>query len=285
VSTSFYFVAQSFGLGVPLVRLTPNCSQHDLQLYTPPTLHDPRSVLHLITIRMFFPPPPPQLPKLLAPSQPQASGLMVVETPLHSHVQYKLCSGPNPPDTDTDTVMEDATPPNNKTTQPTKPMMMQPNTTTSHGDRGSLHVHRLFEPSSTIPTPGNLGFMRATSAPDTGQEADVLMVGEHVLVPGAVVSVRIVGYLETLTPDHRVHTIFVAVPGESASFGTSRTYDQYRDIQDLPRPLLEIVHRYHMQQMHLDPSHCAAVGQFFGVRAASVRLTEFRVAWKTNRAH
>jgi inorganic pyrophosphatase len=114
-----------------------------------------------------------------------------------------------------------------------------------HKEAGVLMVDRfLYTP---MRYPGNYGFIPHTLSGD-GDPVDVICMNTRAIVPGAVMSCRIVGVL-LMEDQAGIDEKLIAVP---SSHLTAR-YDNVQDLKDLPQITLDQVEHFFSHYKDLEP--------------------------------
>ncbi len=110
---------------------------------------------------------------------------------------------------------------------------------------GALVVDRFLY--TAMRYPGNYGFVPHTLSED-GDPCDVIVANTRAVVPGAIMSCRIVGVLrmeDEAGPDEKL----LAVPGSRLT----RRYDAVEDYTDLPAITLEQIEHFFAHYKDLEP--------------------------------
>ncbi|WP_237478630.1 inorganic diphosphatase [Lichenibacterium dinghuense] len=125
---------------------------------------------------------------------------------------------------------------------------------------GALFVDRFLQ--TAMRCPGNYGFIPRTLSED-GDPCDVLVLGDHPVMPGAVVAVRPIGVLRMSDengPDEKV----VAVPATRVT----RDFERIASIDDLPVSLCERIEHYFAHYKDLEAGKWVTLGGWEGPDAA-----------------
>lgn len=110
---------------------------------------------------------------------------------------------------------------------------------------GALHVHRFLH--TPMRYPGNYGFIPQTLSGD-GDPCDVIVANTRAIMPGAVMSCRVIGALlmeDEAGPDEKI----IAVP----SMKLTRRYDDVRNVHDLPAITLRQIEHFFQHYKDLEP--------------------------------
>jgi len=110
--------------------------------------------------------------------------------------------------------------------------------------------------------PFNYGTVPKTLMPD-GDPLDVLVVSREPLMPGTVVRVRPVGVLE-MEDEEGVDHKLIAVPVDKVD----PTYSEVRDVNDLPKAVLDRIRHFFEHYKELEPGKWTRVRGFHGVEEA-----------------
>ncbi|MGI6246185.1 MAG: inorganic diphosphatase [Pseudochelatococcus sp.] len=113
-------------------------------------------------------------------------------------------------------------------------------------ESGTLFVDRfLYTP---MRYPGNYGFIPHTLSGD-GDPADVLVVNTRALIPGAVISSRVVGVL-IMEDESGQDEKIIAVPSSKLT----KRYDRVQDYTDLPEITLKQIEHFFAHYKDLEPN-------------------------------
>jgi inorganic pyrophosphatase len=112
-------------------------------------------------------------------------------------------------------------------------------------DSGALMVDRFLYTSMRYP--GNYGFIPHTLSED-GDPCDVIVANTRAIVPGAIMSCRIVGVLR-MEDEAGGDEKLLAVPGSKLT----RRYDGIHDYSDLPAITLEQIEHFFTHYKDLEP--------------------------------
>jgi inorganic pyrophosphatase len=111
---------------------------------------------------------------------------------------------------------------------------------------GALMVDRFLYTSTRYP--GNYGFIPHTLSGD-GDPCDVIVANTRALVPGAVISCRIVGVL-LMEDEAGLDEKLIAVP----SAWLTRRYEHVSNYDDLPKITLEQIEHFFAHYKDLEPN-------------------------------
>jgi inorganic pyrophosphatase len=111
---------------------------------------------------------------------------------------------------------------------------------------GTLMVDRFLYTSTRYP--GNYGFIPHTLSGD-GDPCDVIVANTRALVPGAVISCRIVGVL-LMEDEAGLDEKLIAVP----SAWLTRRYEHVSNYDDLPKITLEQIEHFFAHYKDLEPN-------------------------------
>jgi inorganic pyrophosphatase len=112
-------------------------------------------------------------------------------------------------------------------------------------ESGALMVDRFLYTSMRYP--GNYGFIPHTLSED-GDPCDVIVANTRAIVPGAIISCRIVGVLR-MEDEGGGDEKLLAVPGSKLT----RRYDAIQDYTDLPAITLEQIEHFFTHYKDLEP--------------------------------
>jgi inorganic pyrophosphatase len=114
-----------------------------------------------------------------------------------------------------------------------------------HKESGALMVDRFLYTSMRYP--GNYGFIPHTLSGD-GDPCDVMVANTRALVPGAVISCRIVGVL-LMEDEGGLDEKLIAVP----STWLTKRYDKIETVNDLPQITLDQIEHFFTHYKDLEP--------------------------------
>ena len=114
-----------------------------------------------------------------------------------------------------------------------------------HKESGALMVDRFLYTSMRYP--GNYGFIPHTLSGD-GDPCDVMVANTRALVPGAVISCRIVGVL-LMEDEAGLDEKLIAVP----STWLTKRYDKVETYSDLPQITLDQIEHFFTHYKDLEP--------------------------------
>ncbi len=114
-----------------------------------------------------------------------------------------------------------------------------------HKESGALMVDRFLYTSMRYP--GNYGFIPHTLSGD-GDPCDVMVANTRALVPGAVISCRIVGVL-LMEDEAGLDEKLIAVP----STWLTKRYDKVDNYSDLPQITLDQIEHFFTHYKDLEP--------------------------------
>jgi inorganic pyrophosphatase len=112
-------------------------------------------------------------------------------------------------------------------------------------ESGALMVDRFLYTSMRYP--GNYGFIPHTLSED-GDPCDVIVANTRAIVPGAIMSCRIVGVLR-MEDEAGGDEKLLAVPGSKLT----RRYDAIQDYKDLPEITLQQIEHFFSHYKDLEP--------------------------------
>ena len=127
-------------------------------------------------------------------------------------------------------------------------------------ESGVIFVDRfLYTPMSY---PFNYGFIPNTLSED-GDPIDVLVLSDQVVMPGTVITSKIIGLLE-MTDEAGIDTKIIAVPTEKIdpSFG------RYNDVSELPDSLKNKIKHFFENYKTLEPEKWVKIKDWKGKAAA-----------------
>ncbi|MBB3811032.1 inorganic diphosphatase [Pseudochelatococcus contaminans] len=131
---------------------------------------------------------------------------------------------------------------------------------------GTLFVDRfLYTP---MRYPGNYGFIPHTLSGD-GDPADVLVVNTRALLPGAVISVRVVGVL-LMEDEAGVDEKIIAVPSPKLT----RRYDRVINHTDLPEITLQQIEHFFSHYKDLEKNKWVKILRWGDAEEARKLITE-----------
>ena len=110
---------------------------------------------------------------------------------------------------------------------------------------GALMVDRFLYTSMRYP--GNYGFIPHTLSGD-GDPCDVIVANTRAIIPGAIISCRIVGVLQ-MEDEAGGDEKLIAVP----SSRVTQRYDQIKDYRDLPSITLQQIEHFFAHYKDLEP--------------------------------
>ena len=114
-----------------------------------------------------------------------------------------------------------------------------------HKESGALMVDRFLYTSMRYP--GNYGFIPNTLSGD-GDPCDVIVANTRALVPGAIISCRIVGVL-MMEDEAGLDEKLIAVP----STWLTKRYDKIDNYSDLPQITLDQIEHFFTHYKDLEP--------------------------------
>jgi inorganic pyrophosphatase len=133
-------------------------------------------------------------------------------------------------------------------------------------DSGMLKVDRFLYTSMRYP--GNYGFIPHTLSGD-GDPCDVIVANTRAIIPGAVMSCRIIGVLmmeDQAGEDEKL----LAVP----SAWLSQRYDKVQNFTDLPKITLDQIEHFFTHYKDLEPGKWSRVAEWRGADAARTLVIE-----------
>ncbi len=116
--------------------------------------------------------------------------------------------------------------------------------------------------------PANYGFVPNTLAKD-GDPADILVLGEYPLQAGSVIKCRLIGML-IMEDEAGMDEKLLAVPVSKID----PVYDEVKDINDLPKAVLNKIKNFFETYKTLEPGKWVKVKDFAGKEEASKMLQE-----------
>lgn len=133
-------------------------------------------------------------------------------------------------------------------------------------DINMLIVDRFM--STTMQYPCNYGFVPNTLSED-GDPVDVLVVSPVALRPGVVINCRPVGVLK-MTDESGIDVKIIAVPTGKLT----KIYDDVKEIEDLPKLLLDQIKHFFEHYKDLEPYKWVTVDGFEGAEVARADIQE-----------
>lgn len=133
-------------------------------------------------------------------------------------------------------------------------------------DKGSnmLIVDRFM--LTTMQYPCNYGFIPNTLSEDN-DPLDVLVVAPVALRPGVIINCRPVGVLK-MTDESGVDAKIITVPTSELT----KIYDDVKEIDDLPKLLLDQIKHFFEHYKDLEPKKWVKVDGFAGIEAAKADI-------------
>ena len=131
---------------------------------------------------------------------------------------------------------------------------------------GALFVDRFLHTAMFYP--GNYGFIPHTMSAD-GDPIDVLVVGQHPLVPGAVVRARPVGAL-VMEDESGGDEKIIAVPVDALH----PFYSNIKSTADLPTVLTDQIAHFFQHYKDLEKGKWVTIGRWMDAEGAAVLLNE-----------
>ncbi len=131
---------------------------------------------------------------------------------------------------------------------------------------GALFVDRFLHTAMFYP--GNYGFVPHTLSAD-GDPIDVLVVGQHPLVPGAVVRVRPIGAL-VMEDEGGGDEKLIGVPVDALH----PFYSNVKSTDDLPTTLIEQISHFFAHYKDLEKGKWVTIGAWKDADGAAVLLNE-----------
>ncbi|NPA27724.1 MAG: inorganic diphosphatase [Epsilonproteobacteria bacterium] len=123
-------------------------------------------------------------------------------------------------------------------------------------ESGAIEVDRVM--FSAMFYPANYGFVPNTLS-DDGDPADILVLTDYSLIPGAVINSRLIGVL-LMEDESGVDEKLIAVPHEKVD----PTYKDINDITDLPEHTLNKIKNFFETYKMLEPNKWVKVKEFKG---------------------
>ena len=133
-------------------------------------------------------------------------------------------------------------------------------------DSGAIFVDRVMY--SAMYYPANYGFVPNTLAAD-GDPADILVLNEYPLIPGSVIKCRLIGVL-VMEDESGMDEKLLAVPVSKVD----PTYDNVKDINDLPAHTLDKIKNFFETYKILEPNKWVKVKEYKGKEEAAKILEE-----------
>jgi inorganic pyrophosphatase len=133
-------------------------------------------------------------------------------------------------------------------------------------DSGAITVDRFLNTSMTYPC--NYGFIPHTLSGD-GDPCDVLVVCDHPIIPGAVISVRPVGVL-LMEDESGFDEKIIAVPVSKLT----QLYDRILSYEDLPEILLQKISHFFEHYKKLEKNKWVKLIGFDGKEKALTLIEE-----------
>jgi len=121
-------------------------------------------------------------------------------------------------------------------------------------ESGRVKLDRVLR--SSVGYPAEYGFVPDTHYSD-GDPLDVLVIMRFPTVPGCIVSARPIGVLKMIDTGEHDEKI-IAVPADDVY------YDSYKDIKDVPKPLLDEISEFFASYKKLEKKKWVKVGGFGG---------------------
>ena len=135
-----------------------------------------------------------------------------------------------------------------------------------HKPSGALMVDRFLYTSMRYP--GNYGFIPGTLSGD-GDPCDVIVANTRALVPGAIISCRIVGVL-LMEDEAGMDEKLIAVP----STWLTKRYDSVQNFSDLPKITLDQIEHFFTHYKDLEPGKWVKLVGWRDAEAARALVTE-----------
>ncbi|NPA13264.1 MAG: inorganic diphosphatase [Aquificae bacterium] len=127
-------------------------------------------------------------------------------------------------------------------------------------ESGAVFVDRFLYTAMYYPF--NYGFIPNTLA-DDGDPTDVLVISSQPVAVGSVIKSRPIGMLE-MEDEDGIDTKIIAVPVSKLD----KTFDNIKDITDLPQALLDKIKHFFEHYKELEPGKWVKVKDFKGVEEA-----------------
>lgn len=139
-------------------------------------------------------------------------------------------------------------------------------------DSGAVVVDRVM--FSSVFYPANYGFVPGTLA-DDGDPADVLVLGEYPITPGAVINCRLIGML-VMEDESGLDEKLIAVPHSKVD----PQFDHVKKLEDLPEITLKRIKNFFETYKILEPGKWVKVKDFKGLDEATAVLDKAIKAYK-----
>jgi inorganic pyrophosphatase len=131
---------------------------------------------------------------------------------------------------------------------------------------GFIKVDRFLYTAMSYPF--NYGFIPNTMAED-GDPIDVLVLSEYPVVPGVVVTSKIIGLLE-MKDEAGIDTKLIAVP----TLKIDPHFGAYEDIQDVPKGLKDKIKHFFENYKTLEPGKWVEIKEWKGKKEATEVITK-----------
>ena len=139
-------------------------------------------------------------------------------------------------------------------------------------DSGAVVVDRVM--FSSVFYPANYGFVPSTLSAD-GDPADVLVLGEYPITPGAVINCRLIGML-VMEDESGLDEKLIAVPHSKVD----PQFDHVQKLEDLPEITLKRIKNFFETYKILEPGKWVKVKDFKGLDEAKAVLDKAIAAYK-----
>lgn len=127
-------------------------------------------------------------------------------------------------------------------------------------ESGTIEVDRVL--FSSIYYPANYGFIPSTLSND-GDPIDILVINENAFQAGSIIQCRLVGVLIT-EDESGMDEKLLAVPISKID----STYDDIKDINDLPKSILNKIKNFFETYKLLEPNKWVKVKNYLGKKEA-----------------
>ncbi|MDR2151282.1 MAG: inorganic diphosphatase [Helicobacteraceae bacterium] len=139
-------------------------------------------------------------------------------------------------------------------------------------ESGAIVVDRVM--FSSVFYPANYGFVPMTLA-DDGDPADILVLGEYAVAPGAVIKCRLIGML-VMEDESGMDEKLIAVPHSKID----PQFDRVEKLGDLPEITLKRIKNFFETYKILEPGKWVKVKDFKGLDEAKAALDKAIAAYK-----
>ena len=133
-------------------------------------------------------------------------------------------------------------------------------------ESGALVVDRFLY--TAMRYPGNYGFIPKTLS-DDGDPCDVIVANTRAIIPGAIMSCRVVGAL-MMEDESGGDEKIIAVPANKLT----RRYENVKNYTDLPTITLEQIEHFFTHYKDLEPGKWVKIKQWVGAEEAKKLVSE-----------